>query len=437
MTIKNIAGYAAIFVLGFLVCALILKTNYAPQKLTNAGFPTAVAGKGVASEDNAIQIASDKISKYVVNIDTVGKPSMMYPSSAYYQTPESVPMGTASGVIISDDGYILTNNHVVANASGVTVTLYNDKKYKAKIIGTDPRTDLAVVKIDANNLAFASFANSDKIAVGEWVIAVGNAFGMGPTVTSGIISAKRQNFDLMGQPFESLLQTDAAINGGNSGGALSDLNGNLVGINTAIATTPGGGNGNIGIGFAVPTNTAKKIAEELMKNGKVERPWIGIGYNGPMRSQYEAQGKKINGVLVEGVHPKGPAQKAGLRAGDIITKVNGESIIPKDDEDVQKAMNRFGIKVGKMKIGDTVDLTILRDKSEKNIKVKLGTMPPEEEMNFMLAPPKDSRMPRNPYGDGEMYPVPPGQGRMPGAPMPQNPPDGGFGMPFPPFFGQP
>ena len=249
----------------------------------------------------------------------------------------------ASGVIFSADGYILTNNHVVEDAEKLTVTLENGKKFPAKLVGRDPQTDLAVVKIDARGLQAATFANSNTLQVGDWVIAVGSALTYKFTVTVGVVSAIRHagEVDRGKLPIEGIIQTDAAINFGNSGGALADLNGNLVGINTAIASPSGG---NVGIGFAIPSNTAKRIAEQLVKHGKVERPyvaprpgsaraWIGItygGYNEQVRTQLEGFGirnlPKEDGVIIGEVAVGSPAARAGLQPEDIILKFNGKPI---------------------------------------------------------------------------------------------------------------
>ncbi|MBP5274776.1 MAG: trypsin-like peptidase domain-containing protein, partial [Abditibacteriota bacterium] len=363
---KKFAGYAAIFVAGFLVCALCLKL----AKPAGSGLPAPVAQATSAvasvSGGNAIQAAADKVSRYVVNIDTVGKPQMV--SSGFFGFSQQTPKGSASGVIISKDGYILTNNHVVQDITEVTVTLYDNSSHKAKVIGTDPKTDLAVIKIKADNLPVAVFADSDKVQVGEWVVAVGNALGIGKTVTSGIISAKRDEFDLNGQAYDSIIQTDAAINPGNSGGALSDLNGNLIGINTAIASQSGGSEG---VGFAVPSNTAKQISEQLIKEGSIKRPYIGIAmgvYNEEYRQQLQNQYgtypglTKQDGILVENVYQGSPAQKAGLERGDIITAIDGKPV--KLGKDPNKSLVAMSTAVSRKKIGDKISLTIARGSSQ-------------------------------------------------------------------------
>ena len=416
MKVKTFIAYVVIFVLGFGCCALILKTtnktgvtsNVTTQATTQQPIEDDMAG------NNRVQTIAAKISEYVVNIDTVG---IVQDNQSYFSMPQEMK-GRASGVIISKDGYILTNNHVVENANKVKVTLNNDTSYDAKIIGTDPRTDMAVIKIDAKDLKFANFADSNKVKVGEYVIAVGNALGLGTTVTTGVVSAKREQFDLNGKAFESIIQTDASINQGNSGGALSDLNGNLIGINTAIASQSGG---SIGIGFAVPSNTAKRIADELIQNGTVKRAWLGVGmaaYNEDYRKALVDQGvpslPEKDGVMVAQVYEKSPAEKAGIKKGDIILSVDDVDLakLKKDNESVMK----ISTLVSEKKVGDTITLKLLSGGQEKTVTVTLGQMPDENKLN----PPQ-----------GGMQPMP--RGGMP----PQGMGGGRGEMPFPfPFGGE-
>ncbi|MBQ7257919.1 MAG: trypsin-like peptidase domain-containing protein [Abditibacteriota bacterium] len=419
MKMKTFIAYVVIFVLGFGCCALILKTTNKTGVISNV---TTQATTQQPIEDdmtgnNRVQVIAAKISEYVVNIDTVG---IVQDNQSYFSMPQEMK-GRASGVIISKDGYILTNNHVVENANKVKVTLNNDTSYDAKIIGTDPRTDMAVIKIDAKDLKFANFADSNKVKVGEYVIAVGNALGLGTTVTTGVVSAKREQFDLNGKAFESIIQTDASINQGNSGGALSDLNGNLIGINTAIASQSGG---SIGIGFAVPSNTAKRIADELIQNGTVKRAWLGIamaGYNEDYRKALVDQGvpslPEKDGVMVAQVYEKSPAEKAGIKKGDIILSIDDVDLakLKKDNESVMK----ISTLVSEKKVGDTITLKLLSGGQEKTVTVTLGQMPDENKLN----PPQ-----------GGMQPMP--RGGMP--PQGMGGPQGGRGdMPFPfPFGGE-
>jgi serine protease Do len=227
-----------------------------------------------------------------------------------------------SGVIISKDGYILTNNHVVEDADEVVVTLLGDtKEYKAKIIGTDPKTDLAVVKIEAKNLKVAKFGNSDNILEGDIVFAIGNPFGVGESITQGIVSALNKSGIGLNQ-YENFIQTDASINPGNSGGALVDSRGALIGINSAILSRSGGNNG---IGFAIPSNMAKKVAKSLIEKGRIDRGYIGVSIadlNHDLKEVY----KSTYGALVLNVEKNSPAQKAGLKIGDLIIEIDGKKI---------------------------------------------------------------------------------------------------------------
>lgn len=235
-------------------------------------------------------------------------------------------IGTGSGVIVTNDGYIVTNNHVVQDAEVISVTLNDKREYLATVVGKDPNTDLAVIKIDEKDLPFLVFGNSDDVAIGEWVLAVGNPFNLTSTVTAGIISAKARNINILGggTAVESFLQTDAAVNPGNSGGALVNLKGELVGINAAIASNTGAYSG---YSFAIPSNLAKKVVQDIMEFGKVQR-----GYLGASTTELDAQTAKkyglnsYKGVIVSSVNPDGSADKAGLEAGDVILSVDGKEI---------------------------------------------------------------------------------------------------------------
>ena len=231
--------------------------------------------------------------------------------------------GLGSGVIISQDGYILTNNHVVEGADDIEVTLTDSRQAKAKVIGTDPDTDLAILKIELDKLPVIVLGNSDQVAVGDRVLAIGNPFGVGQTVTSGIISALGRS-QLGINTFENFIQTDAAINPGNSGGALVDVNGNLMGINTAIYSRSGG---SMGIGFAIPVSTARMVLDGIVKDGQVTRGWIGVEPNELSPELAETFGvKATRGVIITGVLQDGPAALAGMRPGDVIVRVQGKDV---------------------------------------------------------------------------------------------------------------
>jgi len=279
------------------------------------------------------------------------------------QTPrEQVSHALGSGVIVSPDGYILTNNHVVQGATDIKVSFSNQKEIPAKVIGTDAASDLAVIKVDQKDLPTLPLGNSAGTQVGDIVLAIGNPFGLGQTVTMGIISAKgRSNLGI--EAVEDFIQTDAAINPGNSGGALINTRGELVGINTAIVGGQTGGN--VGIGFAIPANMARNVMEQLIKTGKVTRGFIGIMPNGITPGEEQAYGLKPGqqGVAISQVDPNSPGAKAGLQVGDVIVAVNGT---PVTDE------NSFRIQIAGMAPGTKVDLGIVRNGAELTVPVTLG-----------------------------------------------------------------
>jgi Do/DeqQ family serine protease len=236
---------------------------------------------------------------------------------------DSPQMGLGSGVIVSPEGYILTNNHVVEGAQEIEVTLSDSRRTTAKVIGTDPDTDLAVLRITLDRLPVIAMGNSDTVQVGDKVLAIGNPFGVGQTVTGGIISALGRN-QLGINTFENFIQTDAAINPGNSGGALVDVNGSLLGVNTAIYSRSGG---NMGIGFAIPVNTARQVLEGLVRDGQVTRGWIGVEpveLNSDLAETFGI--KQTEGVIITGVLQNGPAFKAGLKPGDVLLAVGEKDV---------------------------------------------------------------------------------------------------------------
>ena len=280
---------------------------------------------------------------------------------------ESRQEGLGSGVIVSTNGYILTNNHVVADADELKVLLADGREFVAKLIGTDEKTDVAVIKIDAEGLPPATLADSDKLRVGDVVFAVGNPLGVGQTVTMGIISATGRNslglLENVGG-YENFIQTDAAINQGNSGGALIDAKGRLVGINTAIISPS---RGNIGIGFSIPVNQAAAVMNSLIATGKVQRGYLGVsGQNlDPKLAESLGVDRDTKGVAISDVVEDSPAAKAGLKRSDIIVKVNGRVV------DSQFALR---LNVSQLVPGTEVDVTVIRDGKERNVKVKLGSL---------------------------------------------------------------
>jgi serine protease Do len=303
------------------------------------------------------------------------------------QRSSAPQMASGSGVIISPDGYIVTNNHVVAKADKIDITTNDHRRFTAKVIGTDPNTDLALIKIEATNLPIVKLGNSDDAKVGEWVLAVGNPFNLTSTVTAGIVSAKGRGIGIIGQsdgdddnsdenPFgpsrmrskpkvkagiESFIQTDAAINPGNSGGALVNTRGELIGINSAIASHTGSYEG---YGFAIPVNLAKKVLNDIKKYGTVKRGMIGVSFADLSEVEPGSGLKtdKTNGLYINSVISGSGGEAAGLKAGDIITKVEGVTVY--ESSDLQE-------RVGRLQPGDKINLTVLRDGSEKNFAVTL------------------------------------------------------------------
>lgn len=278
--------------------------------------------------------------------------------------------GLGSGVIISPDGYILTNNHVVEDADELKVALSDDRELPAKLIGTDPKTDVAVIKVDADKLPFVTIADSDRLRVGDVVFAIGNPLGIGQTVTMGIVSATgRKNVNLLTDrepdAYEDFIQTDAAINMGNSGGALVDAKGRLVGVNSGIATN---NRGNIGIGFAIPINLARSVMTSLIETGTVVRGYLGVSSETLTAEVAESLGlpRETRGVVITDLSPKdGPAAKAGLKREDIVTAVNGRAIASRDDLRLTIAQTMPGTKVR---------IDYLRDGKAQNAEVTLGKL---------------------------------------------------------------
>jgi len=270
--------------------------------------------------------------------------------------------GMGTGVVVDKTGHILTNNHVVAGADEVTVRLQNDKTYKAKVIGSDPKTDLAVVEIKGVDLTPARLGDSDALRIGEWVVAAGNPFGLTNSITAGIVSAKGRSLMGNGQ-FEDFIQTDAAINPGNSGGPLVNLNGEVIGINTAIFSKSGG---YMGIGFAIPINMAKSVMTSLIRSGKVTRGWLGVGIQPVTEEAAQSFGhSSTEGALVGQVESGSPADKAGIRQGDIITGLNGQKV---------KTVNHLRNIVAGTKPGSSLEVGLFRGGSTETVMVNVGEL---------------------------------------------------------------
>ncbi len=273
--------------------------------------------------------------------------------------------GLGSGVIVREDGYVLTNNHVIQGADELTVELFDGRKLPAKVVGADPRSDLAVLRVDASGLPAMSIGDSEKVRIGEWVLAIGSPFNenLQHTVTAGIVSATgRSGMNL--NEYEDFIQTDAAINPGNSGGALVNLDGEMIGINSAIASRTGGSNG---IGFAIPANIAVDVMNDLITDGKVTRGWLGVSIQDVNQDLAQAMGLSTeSGVLINSVAKDGPAEKAGLDQGDVIVRFDGKTM---------KNVSELRLAVAKADPSDEAEVVVLRDGKEKTVAVRLGEFP--------------------------------------------------------------
>lgn len=340
-----------------------------------------VDGSTLANSANSGRVTSyadviQPIQKAVVSVysSKIVRESIQIPDffrQLYGQLPEreSRQEGLGSGVVVSPNGYILTNNHVVDEADELKVSLNDGREFTAKLIGADPKTDVAVIKIEAEDLPFATLADSDKLRVGDLVFAVGNPLGVGQTVTMGIISATgRDNLGLLADRggYENFIQTDAAINQGNSGGALVDAQGRLVGINTAILSGRGG-TGNIGIGFAIPVNQASTVLTSLVETGTVQRGYLGVNIDELKPDVAEALGlkKEQRGVIITNLPKDSPAAKAGLERSDVVVAIEGQEVTTPQD-----LRNRVAARAP----GSEIELRVLRDGKEKTIQAKLGAL---------------------------------------------------------------
>jgi S1-C subfamily serine protease len=327
----------------------------APAPSPSAGPPPRTAG--LTPDENMVINVVKRVRPAVVNIDTEAQVQTMF--GVFPQ------QGAGSGVIVRPDGYILTNNHVVQGAQNIKVTLLTGKVLTGKVVGTDPIADLAVIKVSSpDSLPAAQLGSSGNLQVGQLAIAIGNPFGLGSTVTTGVISALNRNIQLPNLIVENLIQTSALINPGNSGGALLDSAGQVIGINTAIIPNAQG------IGFAIPSDLARSEMQQLIAQGRIIRPWVGVVYGGDVDAQ-TAQAYNLgsqHGVLVRTVEPGSPASKAGIAAGDIVTAVGGESVDTWSDF-VRAVINK--------KIGDTVTLTVVHGQTTRKVPVVLAERPAE------------------------------------------------------------
>ena len=366
-------------VVTILVAAYFVVATLQPQWLKKGGLPRAVsvieapinsepriAGRG-AGFASAAKVASAAVVSINTSRAAVRNPQADDPWFKFFfgdQGSREPQGGLGSGVIVSPSGYILTNNHVVEGADEIEVILNDTRKAKAKVIGTDPDTDLAILKIDLDKLPVIVLGNSDGLQVGDPVLAIGNPFGVGQTVTGGIVSALGRN-QLGINTFENFIQTDAAINPGNSGGALVDVNGNLMGINTAIYSRSGG---SMGIGFAIPVSTAKQVLEGIVRDGQVTRGWIGVEpqeLNAELAEAFnlKPEAAKAGGVIITGVLQNGPAAQAGIRPGDVITVVDGNPV---------GSVSQLLTAVAALKPGASAAMTVLRGDGPVEISITPG-----------------------------------------------------------------
>lgn len=309
--------------------------------------------------------AADKSVHAVVHIKTKTE----RPSSIYEEFFGLTPRGagryvsaSGSGVIISEDGYIVTNNHVVESAEEIEVTLNDKRSYTAKVVGLDPNTDLALIKIEESGLPFLRMGDSDELSVGEWVLAVGNPFNLTSTVTAGIVSAKARNINILGRrsAIESFIQTDAAVNRGNSGGALVNTKGELVGVNAAIASNTGS---YTGYSFAIPANIARKVIADLKEYGMVQRAFIGVTIRELTSELAEEENiERIKGVYVEGVEDDGAADEGGIKSGDVIVSIDGKMV---------NSSGRLLELVAQYNPGDEIEVVVVRDNKRKSFRLTL------------------------------------------------------------------
>ncbi len=380
MKTRKIFGAFALIVIGIVFGALLVsgfglvRPGFADINLGASNPPVNLDADATSFSKAFIEVA-EKVTPTIVQISVVASlkedPHQDIFPFPFRDLPQE-QRGSGSGIIISEDGYIVTNNHVVENATKVSVGLHDNRTFDAQVVGTDPLTDLAVIKIDANNLPTAYLGDSDDIKVGQWVMAIGNPLSLSSTVTAGIVSALgRGNLGLMsrdnGYAVENFIQTDAAINPGNSGGALVDLSGAVIGVNSAIAASRTGTY--IGYGFAIPVNLAKSVAKDLIANGKVSRGYIGVQIGEIDNAIAKSLGlDKPRGVIVNGIVEGGAASKTDIKAGDIIIKI--------DNREVNQPNELQGYIASKS-AGTTVKLLLIRDgkEIERNVTLK----PREEE----------------------------------------------------------
>lgn len=379
-------GFMAVLIAGFFTvdfrsnrASVFSLPDFSPTVEKSESAPS----KTINELNDAIVDIADKAKSAVVTVTvTQTVEARQNPLAQFFGDPRNEPeeyqrQGLGSGVIVSEDGYILTNNHVVESADEVEVQLYNDQAYEAEIIGTDPQTDIAVLKIDAKNVNSKNvikLGSSEKLRVGEMVLAIGSPLqeNLAHSVSMGIVSAKERSIGILNesQGYENFIQTDAAINPGNSGGALVNMDGDLIGINSAIASRSGGSDG---IGFAVPVDMAKKVMKSLIENGRVVRAYLGIAGQDLNRTLAQALELDSNqGIIVNRVQEGTAAEKAGLKEGDVIRTLNGNNV---------QSYSNFRTTVATSNPGDEITLGIIRDGEEQELEVTLGELPSEVAAN--------------------------------------------------------
>ena len=371
MKIKGIIGALSLLLIGIIFGAILVsgfgfvRPSLADLKLGATEPPVKLDADASSFSQAFIEVA-EKVTPAIVQIGVVSERENPHKDWFFFPFKDmpNEQRGSGSGIIISADGYIVTNNHVVENANKVTVGLSDKRQFDATVVGTDPLTDLAVVKIDAENLPVAFLGNSDNLKVGQWVMAIGNPLSLSSTVTAGIVSAiGRGQLGLIRDSYgvENFIQTDAAINPGNSGGALVDLSGSVIGINSAIAA--GGGGTYIGYGFAIPVNLAKAVAQDLIAHGKVSRGYIGINIGEVDNAIAKSLGMDApKGIIIQGIVEDGAASQADLKAGDVILEIDGREV---------NRPNELQSYVASLTAGTTVKLKIFRDGNTLERKVTL------------------------------------------------------------------
>jgi serine protease Do len=393
--VRYVYGITSALLMGGTALALVTQSPVIAQVAQNEKSEIAKAVPRAGAPESFADLV-EQLQPAVVNISTKQEVTLGVRIDPFAGTREPVTQeqqGGGSGFLISDDGYIVTNNHVVTGGprgeavNQVTVTLTNGKEYKARIVGRDAASDLALLKIDATGLPFVKFGDSAKARVGDWVVAIGNPLGLGSTVTAGIISAVQRNLG-GGGPYDRYIQTDTAINRGNSGGPLFDLHGNVVGINNMLISPVGA---NIGVNFAIPAEAAIPVINALKSGEKIQRGYLGIGIAPVDEDMAAALGlPKDRGERVGRIEEGQAAEKAGLKRGDVVTKVDGKDVTPSQT---------LSYIVANTKPGTRIPLEIIRDGKTMTLYAVVGTRPPEEQLAGTTFDPEDDQaMPEDPKG---------------------------------------